>query len=65
MGESKEMIAYDDDLNAKWDAYLDLGVRRFVYSSATAALASLILFRQFFYIQLPTSFHFHIHSLIC
>nr|GEW53714.1 MICOS complex subunit MIC10-like [Tanacetum cinerariifolium] len=33
------------NLNAKWDAFLDLGVRRFVYSSATGALAGLILFR--------------------
>ncbi|KAD4385284.1 hypothetical protein E3N88_25452 [Mikania micrantha] len=44
MAESKEIpSAYD--LNAKWDAYLDLGVRRFVYSSVTGALAGLILFR--------------------
>ncbi|KAI5655891.1 hypothetical protein M9H77_24684 [Catharanthus roseus] len=33
------------DLNAKWDACLDLGVRRFVYSSFTGAFAGLLLFR--------------------
>nr|XP_043607924.1 uncharacterized protein LOC122579761 [Erigeron canadensis] len=41
MAESKELY----DVNAKWDAYLDLGLRRFVYSSATGALAGLLLFR--------------------
>ncbi|KAI3688966.1 hypothetical protein L2E82_46912 [Cichorium intybus] len=44
MAESKE-IPSQYDLDAKWDAYLDLGVRRFVYSSATGVLAGLLLFR--------------------
>ncbi|XP_024976548.1 uncharacterized protein LOC112514352 isoform X1 [Cynara cardunculus var. scolymus] len=44
MAESKE-IPSQYDVNAKWDAYLDLGVRRFAYSSATGALAGLLLFR--------------------
>ncbi|XP_076949384.1 MICOS complex subunit MIC10-like [Bidens hawaiensis] len=44
MAETKEIPA-DYDLNAKWDAYLDLGVRRFVYSSATGVLAGLLFFR--------------------
>ncbi|KAI3673053.1 hypothetical protein L6452_39163 [Arctium lappa] len=44
MAETKE-IPSQYDVNAKWDAYLDLGVRRFVYSSATGALAGLLLFR--------------------
>ncbi|KAI3690800.1 hypothetical protein L2E82_49008 [Cichorium intybus] len=43
MAESKE-IPSQYDLDAKWDAYLDLGVRRFVYSSATGVLAGLLLF---------------------
>lgn len=47
MAESKE-IPSQYDLDAKWDAYLDLGVRRFVYSSATGVLAGLLLFRKFF-----------------
>ncbi|KAF5806489.1 putative MICOS complex subunit Mic10 protein [Helianthus annuus] len=41
MAESKEIY----DVNAKWDAYLDVGVRRFVYSSATGLLAGFLLFR--------------------
>ncbi|KAK9080224.1 hypothetical protein SSX86_001900 [Deinandra increscens subsp. villosa] len=45
MAESKEIPSSAYDLNAKWDAYLDLGVRRFVYSSAAGALSGLILFR--------------------
>ncbi|KVH98252.1 Protein of unknown function DUF543 [Cynara cardunculus var. scolymus] len=44
MAENKE-IPSQYDLNAKWDACLDLGVRRFVYSSATGAFAGLLLFR--------------------
>ncbi|KAJ0804553.1 putative MICOS complex subunit Mic10 protein [Helianthus annuus] len=52
MGENKE-IETQYDLNAKWDACLDLGVRRFVYSSAAGAFAGLLLFREFlFYCQL-------------
>ncbi|KAJ0776358.1 putative MICOS complex subunit Mic10 protein [Helianthus annuus] len=43
MGENKE-IETQYDLNAKWDACLDLGVRRFVYSSAAGAFAGLLLF---------------------
>ncbi|KAK1436682.1 hypothetical protein QVD17_02464 [Tagetes erecta] len=44
MGENKD-IAPEYDLNAKWDACLDLGVRRFVYSSAAGAFAGLLFFR--------------------
>ncbi|KAJ9559816.1 hypothetical protein OSB04_004976 [Centaurea solstitialis] len=44
MAENKE-IPPQYDLNAKWDACLDLGVRRFVYSTATGAFAGLLLFR--------------------
>ncbi|KAL3641452.1 Mitochondrial inner membrane organizing system component [Castilleja foliolosa] len=33
------------DLNAKWDAFLDLGLRRFVYSSLAGGFAGLVLFR--------------------
>ncbi|KAJ0603819.1 putative MICOS complex subunit Mic10 protein [Helianthus annuus] len=43
MGENKE-IETQYDLNAKWDACLDMGVRRFVYSSAAGAFAGLLLF---------------------
>ncbi|KAK4400866.1 hypothetical protein Sango_1192700 [Sesamum angolense] len=35
------------DLNAKWDACLDLGVRRFVYSSFAGAVSALLLFRNY------------------
>ncbi|KAL8252122.1 hypothetical protein R6Q59_035815 [Mikania micrantha] len=44
MSENKE-IPPQYDLNAKWDACLDLGVRRFVYSSAVGAFAGLLFFR--------------------
>ncbi|CAA2990048.1 MICOS complex subunit Mic10 [Olea europaea subsp. europaea] len=43
--ENKAKVPPRYDLNAKWDACLDLGVRRFVYSSFTGALAGLLLFR--------------------
>ncbi|XP_065847306.1 MICOS complex subunit MIC10-like isoform X2 [Euphorbia lathyris] len=33
------------DVNAKWDACLDLTVRRFVYSSLAGAFGGLLLFR--------------------
>lgn len=33
------------DLNAKWDACLDLGLRRFVYSSFAGAFTGILLFR--------------------
>ncbi|PSS19403.1 MICOS complex subunit like [Actinidia chinensis var. chinensis] len=44
MGEIKENPP-KLDLNAKWDACLDLGVRRFVYSSFVGAFSGLLLFR--------------------
>lgn len=44
MAENKP-IPPQYDLNAKWDACLDLGVRRFVYSSLGGAFAGLLLFR--------------------
>ncbi|XP_052189188.1 uncharacterized protein LOC127799308 [Diospyros lotus] len=40
MAENKQL-----DLNAKWDAYLDLGLRRFAYSSLAGAIGGLLLFR--------------------
>ncbi|XP_057531847.1 MICOS complex subunit MIC10-like [Amaranthus tricolor] len=33
------------NLDAKWDACLDLSLRRFVYSSLTGAFTGLLLFR--------------------
>ncbi|GAB4844764.1 Mitochondrial inner membrane organizing system component [Ancistrocladus abbreviatus] len=44
MADDKEMRA-DYDLNAKWDACLDLSLRRVVYSSLAGALGGLLLFR--------------------
>ncbi|PIN11415.1 hypothetical protein CDL12_15984 [Handroanthus impetiginosus] len=43
--DNKADIPSKYDLNAKWDACLDLGVRRFVYSSVAGAFAGLLLFR--------------------
>ena len=45
MGEKKEIIRGDYDLDAKWDASIDLTVRRVVYSSFAAAFGGLLLFR--------------------
>ncbi|KAK9270259.1 hypothetical protein L1049_025836 [Liquidambar formosana] len=44
MAENKQ-IPPQYDLNAKWDACLDLCVRRFVYSSMAGAFGGLLLFR--------------------
>ncbi|KAH7834268.1 hypothetical protein Vadar_014423 [Vaccinium darrowii] len=47
MDEKREIPppAPQHDLNAKWEACLDLGVRRFVYSSLAGAFTGLLLFR--------------------
>ncbi|CAL5417182.1 unnamed protein product [Camellia sinensis] len=45
MGESKQIPPPQFDLNAKWDACMDLTVRRFVYSSFAGAFGGLLLFR--------------------
>ncbi|XP_073024718.1 MICOS complex subunit MIC10-like isoform X3 [Primulina huaijiensis] len=42
--ENKADIPARYDLNAKWDACLDLGLRRFVYSSFAGAFTGLLLF---------------------
>lgn len=46
MDETRE-IPPKHDLNAKWEACLDLGVRRFVYSSLAGAFSGLLLFSKF------------------
>ncbi|TKY49953.1 hypothetical protein E2542_SST27404 [Spatholobus suberectus] len=45
MADKKEMIPEQYDLDAKWDACLDLTVRRFVYSSFAGAFGGLLFFR--------------------
>ncbi|KAM7279515.1 hypothetical protein ACFE04_006649 [Oxalis oulophora] len=46
MTEKKETtLPSKYDVNAKWDACLDLTVRRFVYSSLAGAFSGLLLFR--------------------
>ncbi|KAM1023513.1 hypothetical protein ACFX2I_044318 [Malus domestica] len=45
MADNKEIIPPPYDVNAKWDACLDLTVRRFVYSSLGGAFGGLLLFR--------------------
>ncbi|EYU22780.1 hypothetical protein ABFS82_03G117700 [Erythranthe guttata] len=42
---NKAEIPAKYDLNAKWDACLDLGLRRFVYASLSGGFAGLLLFR--------------------
>lgn len=34
------------DLDQKWDKVIDLGLRRIVYGTLTAGLASIVLFRK-------------------
>ncbi|KAK7271384.1 hypothetical protein RJT34_27230 [Clitoria ternatea] len=45
MGDKKETIPSQYNLDAKWDACLDLTVRRFVYSSFAGAFGGLLFFR--------------------
>ncbi|XP_044510085.1 MICOS complex subunit Mic10-like isoform X2 [Mangifera indica] len=41
----KEIVPPMYDVNAKWDACIDLTVRRFVYSSLSGAFCGLLFFR--------------------
>ncbi|KAG4392997.1 hypothetical protein GLYMA_04G256400v4 [Glycine max] len=45
MAEKKEMIPKQYDIDAKWDACIDLTVRRFVYSASAGAFGGLLFFR--------------------
>ncbi|KAL4332763.1 hypothetical protein GQ457_07G020180 [Hibiscus cannabinus] len=45
MAENKGLVPEKYDVNAKWDACLDLTVRRFVYSSFAGAFGGLLFFR--------------------
>ncbi|XP_039041844.1 MICOS complex subunit MIC10-like isoform X2 [Hibiscus syriacus] len=45
MAENKRLVPEKYDINAKWDACLDLAVRRFVYSSFAGAVSGLLLFK--------------------
>lgn len=53
MAEKKDNVPPDYDVNAKWDACLDLTFRRFVYSSLGGAFAGLLFFSSVF--QYPHS----------
>ena len=48
MAEKKEMIPKQYDIDAKWDACIDLTVRRFVYSASAGAFGGLLFFSQYF-----------------
>ncbi|CAA7400450.1 unnamed protein product [Spirodela intermedia] len=45
MAEENRQLAAQYGLDAKWDACLDLSLRRFVYSTAAGAFGGLLLFR--------------------
>lgn len=47
--QEKPIVPSEYNLNAKWDACLDLGVRRFTYFSLIGGFAGLLLFREFFF----------------
>ncbi|GAB2291164.1 Mitochondrial inner membrane organizing system component, variant 2 [Dionaea muscipula] len=44
-GIASSAVAAEYDFNAKWDACLDLSLRRVVYSSLAGSFAGLLLFR--------------------
>ncbi|CAA6663942.1 unnamed protein product [Spirodela intermedia] len=44
MAEENRQLAAQYGLDAKWDACLDLSLRRFVYSTAAGAFGGLLLF---------------------
>lgn len=48
MADNREILPPQYDVNAKWDACIDLTVRRFVYSTLGGAVGGLLLFSQFF-----------------
>ncbi|KAI3918394.1 hypothetical protein MKX01_041714 [Papaver californicum] len=47
VGEEEQKIVCDDGdiLNTKWDACVDLSLRRVFYTSVAGAVSSLVLFR--------------------
>ncbi|XP_026460325.1 uncharacterized protein LOC113361228 isoform X1 [Papaver somniferum] len=47
VGEEEQKIVCNDGdiLNAKWDACIDLSLRRVFYTSVAGAVSSLVLFR--------------------
>ncbi|XP_061988068.1 MICOS complex subunit MIC10-like [Rosa rugosa] len=45
MADNREILPPQYDVNAKWDACIDLTVRRFVYSTLGGAVGGLLLFR--------------------
>jgi len=63
MAEKKDSVPPEYDVNAKWDACLDLTVRRFVYSSLGGAFAGLLFFSSVF-LYLPTRFSFSYYLLV-
>nr|KJB81302.1 hypothetical protein B456_013G137900 [Gossypium raimondii] len=66
MGENKELTPSKYDMNAKWDACIDLTLRRFVYSSLAGAFVVSMLFctRQRWLLQLYMRL-LYIHSCRC
>lgn len=61
MAENKELVPEKYDVNAKWDACLDLSVRRFVYSSLAGAFGGLLFFSLS---PLSPNFYFFILDII-
>ena len=68
MAEKKEMIPKQYDIDAKWDACIDLTVRRFVYSASAGAFGGLLFFSQYFlslvfFVTLCFSFGFFVLNM--
>jgi hypothetical protein len=61
MADNREILPPQYDVNAKWDACIDLTVRRFVYSTLGGAVGGLLLFSQFF--LLPSLSVFYLASV--
>ena len=59
MAEERKQQPQLGGFDAKWDACLDLGIRRVAYSSLAGALGGLLLFRKykqpFFFILILSS----------
>lgn len=56
--QEQSVVPSGYNLDAKWDACLDLGVRRFTYFSLIGGFAGLLLFRECFPPPPPINLHF-------
>lgn len=65
MADNKGMIPPQYDLDAKWDACLDLTVRRFVYSSFAGAFGGLLFFSQYLLFLFSVNESILLNGMLC